>query len=466
MDVETLWLRKMDRLIRNCFIIAAIVVVATFANATAAAPLTADATSRLDGICKADPLSSGFVAVKEFRSEKCASQATMNAWYVDRAKDGLVVCEAPSYDDAFASAAIYASARRVFTIDCPFVLDGSPNAFVLEAPGSRPVDDKCINTAIQLSAYASGLIEWTTPLYWPVATTIDKDCPSVAALNWNKLRAIPIFVDASVVDEPLCLAGNEWLAARMQRTALIDPGDLDTNRYYVIRRFYSELCPSSQPGRNVNAIVVRRFQVGGYQEEMRGVKLTACVVTLPSVIGTKWNILIKRFNDERCGSDQGDNTFSITFPGQRTGRIGKYVVKGGEVYDPILNITWSRCALGRVWDEFLGCTGAAHLYGDQNDNSGKWVNLKFDVAVPAPWRLPTFAELGSLLTSSINESLFTDTVAFPDAPNSDSTYLSSSQTNESNGTYFCRLSIRQAVAKCDSTSTYGSYAVRLVRTGR
>ena len=83
----------------------------------------------------------------------------------------------------------------------------------------------------------------------------------------------------------------------------------------------------------------------------------------------------------------------------------RFVVSDGEVTDLVTNLTWKRCAEGKVWNSTTSsCAGTA-------------LSLTWNLALAEPtgdWRVPNIKELLSIVEVScgfpaINETIFPDT---------------------------------------------------------
>lgn len=131
----------------------------------------------------------------------------------------------------------------------------------------------------------------------------------------------------------------------------------------------------------------------------------------------------------------------------------RYVIKGGEVYDKKMDLTWQRCSVGRHWKKSGGCAGTIKIFTfneAQRQGSGGW-------------RIPSKAELRSLLVHKQqgNQKSMIDETAFPDMDESKLLYWTN-MPMDADGWYI-RVS--------DGYISYGAYrqfkaAVRLVRSGQ
>lgn len=86
---------------------------------------------------------------------------------------------------------------------------------------------------------------------------------------------------------------------------------------------------------------------------------------------------------------------------------GRFVVKGGEVYDAETDLTWARCSVGMRWVSGRGCIGVA--------TRGTWEQAN-SVSYPDGWRLPSPEELETIVAKncenpSIDEQLFPKTAS-------------------------------------------------------
>ncbi|MEQ9447385.1 MAG: DUF1566 domain-containing protein [Rhodospirillaceae bacterium] len=80
----------------------------------------------------------------------------------------------------------------------------------------------------------------------------------------------------------------------------------------------------------------------------------------------------------------------------------RYTIDGDSVYDTETDLTWQRCSVGQTWSDGDGCSGEVALF--------TW-NEATEQA-DGDWRLPTRAELESLISLACDPSV--NPGAFPD----------------------------------------------------
>lgn len=131
----------------------------------------------------------------------------------------------------------------------------------------------------------------------------------------------------------------------------------------------------------------------------------------------------------------------------------RYVIKGAEVYDKNMDLTWQRCSVGQHWDEGAGCVGAIQAFTFNNAQSLEG----------GGWRVPTKAELRSLIIHehADNRKSVIDEIAFPGLDEHQLLYWTN-MPFDSHGWYI-RFS--------DGHTSYNTYrgftaSVRLVRSGQ
>ena len=92
-----------------------------------------------DAICKTEPVPLDYVVTAEFNSPQCDdgnNPLAVNAWEVEKARDGIAVCRLPDYQSIGARVASLIPCGRTDSAACPSRIDGLPNAIVLRSPNS------------------------------------------------------------------------------------------------------------------------------------------------------------------------------------------------------------------------------------------------------------------------------------------------------------------------------------------
>lgn len=85
----------------------------------------------------------------------------------------------------------------------------------------------------------------------------------------------------------------------------------------------------------------------------------------------------------------------------------RFVVEGDKVYDKKTDLTWARCSMGQKWVEGHGCLGSVGI-----TTLAKALEQQKDA-----WRLPTKAELDTLVDKGLVAAKHQPTIndaAFPD----------------------------------------------------
>ncbi len=129
----------------------------------------------------------------------------------------------------------------------------------------------------------------------------------------------------------------------------------------------------------------------------------------------------------------------------------RYVIRGSEVYDKKMDLTWARCSVGQTWKDGVGCAG---MVQEMDWNRAMQLN-------GSGWRLPTKDELHTLVSQNCKKLRINEDV-FPDMDDAKPTYWTSTAYGQfAWGVYFGG----------GLTATYDylrteSNAVRLVRGGQ
>ena len=128
----------------------------------------------------------------------------------------------------------------------------------------------------------------------------------------------------------------------------------------------------------------------------------------------------------------------------------KYVLKNATAYDKSTDRTWKRCAEGQTWKESAGCFGTPKL-----------ITFAEAEAMEADgWRLPTKAELQTLVTENCKEPAI-NTDAFPGISPNTHRYWSSTPS----GTEYL-WTIKFSNGQADGAKRDILSAARLVRNGQ
>lgn len=82
----------------------------------------------------------------------------------------------------------------------------------------------------------------------------------------------------------------------------------------------------------------------------------------------------------------------------------RFVLNGGEAYDPQTKLTWNRCSVGTTWTNDAGCIGEVKLLGLDKAK-------QFAQELGGGWRVPTIEELYSIVEQgcfnpTINSTVF------------------------------------------------------------
>lgn len=128
--------------------------------------------------------------------------------------------------------------------------------------------------------------------------------------------------------------------------------------------------------------------------------------------------------DERahdCALAAGDGA-------SEAGAAGRYALRGALVFDRETQLTWQRCSVGQQWQAGQGCVGDVRFFSfDEARELGG-----------GGWRVPTKAELASLVDRQRVEEKRTptiDPVAFPNLDEVNYGYWSSTPSDASQGWY-------------------------------
>ncbi len=139
------------------------------------------------------------------------------------------------------------------------------------------------------------------------------------------------------------------------------------------------------------------------------------------------------------------------------GSSARFVIHGAEVFDKKSGLVWRRCGVGLEFAPPGRCTGekAALDFAAANDAAR---------AAGVGWRVPTVAELTSLLDESCGTPAI-DIAIFPDVSASEddeSAYWTQSEVGAADLVYYVDF----LSGTVDGHSKGFSLAVRLVRSGR
>lgn len=196
-----------------------------------------------DGVCKKDNLPVDYVAVAEFNSPECddgSNPLAMNAWRVERVRDGITVYALPSYQIIGARVAELVACESVHSERCSVRLDGLPNAMVLRSPAEcvrhripADLEVKCSATSPLTDGAAGYMIAQLTSANCPPAP------PEPTPTRSNRARDLQgHFVHSA----------NAWLARKADlNTSSVfavcaDDFNIGPNDF-IVRRFYSANCP-------------------------------------------------------------------------------------------------------------------------------------------------------------------------------------------------------------------------------
>ena len=103
-----------------------------------------------------------------------------------------------------------------------------------------------------------------------------------------------------------------------------------------------------------------------------------------------------------------------TCPGQQKGNpSSRFILNEGEVHDKKTGLIWQRCSVGMHWKNGKGCVGERSFLNLEEAT-------KLAERTGNGWRLPSLAELGSLVDDRCGTPAV-DGVAFPDIGPPDAT---------------------------------------------
>lgn len=201
-----------------------------------------------DGICRNDRMPLDFVPVKAFSSPQCpgftGNPFVMNAWEVTKAKDGVLACELPKYQDIGATAASLIPCDRVHQDACPARSDGLPNAFYLRSP--KECLDKGLPRGTRLLCGSLSYPQFREEGEVVIAE-LSRDVATSKCAEDDEAYLVKRY-DGNVGD---------WIAA----CDVVDT----TSRYQyssspdlAVRRFYSPYCSPRKPSLNAVILVPRK----------------------------------------------------------------------------------------------------------------------------------------------------------------------------------------------------------------
>ena len=226
-------------------LIAFIMLGLAFSSFAVAQADLAPSQPELPGVCKADPMPAGYVAVGEMESPECgtSSPAHKNAWLIDKVHDKIISCTPPDYAFGYPPVISYSVCRRVWLSTCPANLDGSPNAYELTLGAS------CSGRNSSNLVCAKGRQEWPHDdsgglhdqefKFWAM-DRIPNDAECMAKYKDYPDRLIYWNSISKGEQVPLCINLN-WRALFIMRQHNTFP--IFSMKYIAIRRFYSDSCP-------------------------------------------------------------------------------------------------------------------------------------------------------------------------------------------------------------------------------
>lgn len=252
--------------IRDSFYRAACVIPVVYFSF--ALPATAD------GVCKKRSIPTDFVPVAEFNSAQCGDGSDpfeMNAWEVERVRDGVVACKLPSQKVMGAAIASMVECGRVTIEKCAARFDGLPNAIVLKTPNSCANSDR-LPSGFEVHCFAEDPGP-SSPVY-PFGRWGNR----VGVVMVPRCGKATRELGSKVLPE-----ANAWLyfaPPASSRTAVVCAG---WSNNIILRRFHSPYCVARSadlPG--VDEGLTAWVVVGRASEIKRGDSLISCVGKPPS----------------------------------------------------------------------------------------------------------------------------------------------------------------------------------------
>lgn len=327
---------SMFRFYRTVFLVF-LFVVASFQHASA------QDQSMLDGICKSHPMPAGMVAVGEMESSECepSEPGKKNAWLIDRVQHNIVACEKPNYGDGYPPAISFLSCDKAYSDTCPPTLDGTANGFRLTTISechSRGVDSVCLDWDRDKDLWFNpnsglgGLSNYKTDPFTLLFLGVEKkasDCRDQTGKPDKATYLRNLAVGESV---PLCVSHNQW--AIEQRVPAYNRQGRNV-KAIIVRRFYTPDCPEF---RTLNAVVLKAISIEDWEDKtvfmchqsLLKQPLPGLTLAMPPRRDGQENPIERLrspkdyertrnyevrsiFHDDRCGSDTGLNAYNVKF---------------------------------------------------------------------------------------------------------------------------------------------------------
>jgi hypothetical protein len=256
---------------------------------------TAQQEDRHDGICKTAQIPPGYVPVGEINSPDCNSRDPfdMNAWELSVAKEGIVTCTLPDYQNGDGTVIRYVACGRRYSDHCPKRIDAGPNGYLLATPMTCEENSKweCVN-------------KLPKPRLSEIVVARDNSsvCPNPTIVPWAPKSSIPYTREKRHEMKyfeyfPVCREFFPSWLAKQSAAGLLD-------KVLVVRRFYDQNCSSQVPS-EPNALVLYRPEITltpGAPKQ----KLFACPE--PGAAPGR------RFHDDKCGVGKERNAIWMIVP--------------------------------------------------------------------------------------------------------------------------------------------------------